>query len=52
VDETIHKLVQRGRKGDGHRSIVVRGRILSRSGRRWFHDRSRCQSSHFSFDGP
>jgi hypothetical protein len=52
VDETIHKLVQRGLKGDCHRRIVVRGRIMSRSGSRWFHDRSRCQSSHFALDGP
>ena len=37
VDETVHKLVQRGRKGDCHGETIVRSRILSRSGLRWFY---------------
>ena len=36
VDETIHKLVQGGRKGDGHGRIIARSRVLSRPGLCWF----------------
>ena len=43
VDKTIHKLIQRGRKGNCHEKILARSQILSRSGLRWFHDRLRFQ---------
>ena len=34
VDETIHKPVQRRRKGDCHADMVIHSRILSRPGLR------------------
>jgi hypothetical protein len=34
VDETIHKLVQCGRKGDCHGKIIARNRVMSRPGLR------------------
>jgi hypothetical protein len=43
VDKTIHKLIQRGRKGNCHEKTLARSQILSRSGLRWFHDRLRFQ---------